>query len=160
VDPIPDYIGLSRQKWCKKEVAFQNEDSDIVATAYLEFAKECQIIDGQKTLGRDNVGVVVCEVWQPQSLLSCHTLWPWPIQRALFEGVSFYNHLRKEQEILAQKAMRLGDKRGSRKYLSGLQNPQAARKKRKDCLIDIAVVNDVVSKDCCSRMHIHQFDAP
>jgi hypothetical protein len=61
-----------------------------------------------------------------------------------------YNHLRKEEEILAQKAARLGDKRGSQKYLSGLRNPPAARKKRKDCLIDITAVNDIVSVDCCA----------
>jgi hypothetical protein len=63
VDPIPDCIGLSREKWCKKEVAFQNDEGDIVATAYVEFAKECQTIDGRTTLGEDNVGVFVCEVW-------------------------------------------------------------------------------------------------
>jgi hypothetical protein len=100
VDPIPDCIGLSREKWCKKEVALQNDAGDIVAITYVEFAKECQTIDGRTTLGEDNVGVVVYEIWQPQSSLSSRTLRSWPVRLVLFEGVSLYIHLRKEEEIL------------------------------------------------------------
>ena len=43
-----------------------------------------------------------------------------------------------------------------RKYLSSLQNLPEMCKKRKDCLIDIVAVNDIVSVDCCNRICIYQ----
>ena len=61
--PIPHCLGLSRDEWCKKEVSLHNEGGEVVATAYVEFAKEWQSIDARYPLGSDHVGVVVCEVY-------------------------------------------------------------------------------------------------
>jgi hypothetical protein len=40
IEPIPDCIGLSRDKWCKKEVTLINMEGNVVASGYIEFAKE------------------------------------------------------------------------------------------------------------------------
>jgi hypothetical protein len=37
---IPDFIGLGREDWCKKEVTLVNNNGVPVATANVEFAKE------------------------------------------------------------------------------------------------------------------------
>jgi hypothetical protein len=63
-DYIPDCVGLTWEKWCKKEVTLLNEGGEGVATGFVEFARSSQTVDGRSTLGDYNVGVVVCEVIQ------------------------------------------------------------------------------------------------
>jgi hypothetical protein len=46
-DYIPDCIGLTRKKWCKKEVTLVNEGGgEGVATGFVEFAWSSQTVDG------------------------------------------------------------------------------------------------------------------
>lgn len=40
IEPIPDCIGLSREKWCKKEVTLINMEGNAIASGYIKFAKK------------------------------------------------------------------------------------------------------------------------
>jgi hypothetical protein len=103
----------------------------------------------------------VCEVFEAMSAALCHTLQSWPITRAMFQGVSLYNHLREEEALLFEKATRLGDRRGYRKYQSTLHIPRhVGVKKRKDRLIEVYSINDTVNSGCCKHHCINYFDAP
>jgi hypothetical protein len=75
MEPILDCIGLSREKWCKKDVTLINMEGNVVASRYIKFAKEWQTIDGRTTLGTENIGIVVCEVFNADSRVVFHSLW-------------------------------------------------------------------------------------
>jgi hypothetical protein len=78
---IPNCVGLSRENWCRKEVTIVNNVGEGIASGFVEFARASQIVDGRTALGDDNVGVVVCEVLQPNSTEACHSLRSWPIKK-------------------------------------------------------------------------------
>jgi hypothetical protein len=158
-DYIPDCVGLTREKWCKKEVTLLNEGGEGVATGFVEFARSSQTVDGRSTLGDYNVGVVVCEVIQGQPSVRSRSLLSWPIKRTLYQGVSLYDHQRKERSIQLERALRLGDRCGSRKYDSTGRTRRLCLPKRKDKLIDIRSVNEVAFTGCCKRLCLEQFDA-
>jgi hypothetical protein len=161
IEPIPDCIGLSRDKWCKKEVTLINMEGNVVASGYIEFAKEWQTIDGRTTLGTENIGVVVCEVFNADSGVVTHSLRSWPIKRSMFQRISLYDHLRKYEAFEREKASRLGARRGHRKYNSTLRIPPIVHlKKRKDRLTELDSVNIVIPSGCCKRRCLSQFDAP
>jgi hypothetical protein len=86
-----------------------NNMGDVVATGFLEFVRVSQTVDGCTALGEDNVGVVVCEVIQAHLSIACHSHWSWPIKRTLYQGVSLYNHLRKERFLKLERSSRVGD---------------------------------------------------
>jgi hypothetical protein len=113
---IPNCVGLPRENWYRKEVTMVNDVGEGIASGFVEFARASQTVDGRTTLADDNVGVVVCEVLQPNSTVACHSLWSWPIKKTLFQGVSLYDHLRKERSLELDRLSRLGDRCGSRKY--------------------------------------------
>jgi hypothetical protein len=113
---IPNCVGLPRENWCRKEVTMVDDVGEGVASDFVEFVRASQTVDGRTALGHDNVGVVVCEVLQPNSTVACHTLRSWPIKKTMFQGVSLYNHLRKERSLEMDRLLRLGDRCGSRKY--------------------------------------------
>ena len=155
--PIPICIGIGRDDWCKKEVSLIDEKGLVVAYAYVEFAKEWQSINGRTELGKEYVGVVVCEVAETQTTLTPRTLQRWPTRRVLFEGVSLYDHERKYNEGLDARAARLGDRRGSRQYFSLRNTSRPPNKKRKDVLIEKKSIVDTLTKSCCKRECVTQF---
>jgi hypothetical protein len=120
---IPNCVGLSRENWCRKEVTMVNNVGEGIAFGFVEFARASQIVDGRTALRDDNVGVLVCEVLQPNSTIACHSLQSWPIKKTLFQGVSLYNHLRMERSLELDRLSRLGDRCGSRKYDCGVRIP-------------------------------------
>ena len=108
--PIPNCKGLSREDWCKKEVSLISDTGLCSARAYVEFSKEWQCIDGRAPLGKEYVGVVVCEVFSTHMTLASHSLQRWPIKSTLYEGLNLYNQERKYNEILQTKVERTGDR--------------------------------------------------
>jgi hypothetical protein len=113
---IPNCIGLPCENWCRKEVTMVNDVGEGVTSGFVKFVRASQTVDGRTTLGDDNVGVVVCKVLQPNSTVACHSLRSWPIKKTLFQGVSLYDHLRKERSLELDRLSCLGDRYGSRKY--------------------------------------------
>jgi hypothetical protein len=113
-----------------------------IVSGFVEFARASQIVDGQAALGDDNVGVVVCEVLQPNSTVACHSLQLWPIKKTLFQDVSLYDHLRKERSLELDQLSRLGNRCGSRKYDCQVRIPRPCPLKQKDKLIQICSIND------------------
>lgn len=156
--PIPKCVGLSREDWCKKEVALVNESGVLLATAYVEFAKEWQSIDGRSPLGTDYVGVVVCEVLDTQSTLACHTLRRWPTKSTLYEGVSLYDQERQYNDIAKAKVARLGNARGCRQYFS-MRHPRHPNDvKRKDNIMHKLSIDETLRSVCCKRQCLCQFN--
>ena len=155
--PIPDFIGLAREDWCKKEVTLVNDTGVAVATAYVEFAKEWQAIDGRSPLGKDYVGIVVCKVLDTRSSLACRTLQRWPMQNTMYEGVSLYNHERQCSDMLKAKDARRGTSGGSRQYLSERQARIPRPLKRKDTLLLKNSIQETLRSSCCKRRCIGQF---
>ena len=129
-----------------------------MATAYVEFCKEWQSIDGRTALGPNNVGVVVCEVLQSASSLRPRTLRSWPVWNTLFQGVSLYNQERKYNERIAANVARVGRRHGLRKYASTRQYRDRP-KKRKDILIEEASITDTLASRCCKNECMSQFTA-
>jgi hypothetical protein len=156
---IPNCIELPCENWCTKEVTMVNDVGEGVASGFVEFARASQTIDGCTALGDDNVGVVVCEVLQPNLTIACHSLRSWPIKKTLFQGVSLYDHLRKERSLELDRLSRLGDCCGSRKYDCRVWIPQPRPLKRKDKLIQICSVNDAALSGCCKHLCMEQFDS-
>jgi hypothetical protein len=151
---IPNCVGLSCENWCRKEVTMVNDVGEGVASGFVEFARA-----SQTTLGEDNVGVVVCKVLQPNSTVACHSLRSWPIKKTLFQGVSLYDHLRKERSLQFDKLSRLGDRCGSRKYDCQVRIPRLRPLKRKDKIIQICSVNDAALSGYCKHLCMEQFDS-
>jgi hypothetical protein len=151
---IPNCVGLSCENWCRKEVTMVIDVEEGVASGFVEFARASQTI-----LGEDNVGVVVCKVLQPNSTVACHSLRLWPIKKTLFQGVSLYDHLRKERSLQLDKLSCLGDRCGSRKYDCEVRIPQPRPLKRKDKLIQICSINDAALSGCCKHLCMEQFDS-
>jgi hypothetical protein len=155
--PVPNCIGLSREDWCKKEVALVNDSGVPLATAYVEFAKEWQSINGRSPLGKEYVGVVVCEVLERSSSLACRTLQRWPIKNTMYEGVSLYNHERQYNEMVKAKVARLGSGRGDRQYFSVRHPRMPVQMKRKDTLLQKKSIEKTLRSSCCKRQCIGQF---
>jgi hypothetical protein len=151
---IPNCVGLSCENWCRKEVTMVIDVEEGVASGFVEFARASQTI-----LGEDNVGVVVCKVLQPNSTVACHSLRSWPIKKTLFQGVSLYDHLRKERSLQFDKLSRLGDRCGSRKYDCQVRIPRLRPLKRKDKIIQICSVNDAALSGYCKHLCMEQFDS-
>jgi hypothetical protein len=128
---IPDCVGLIRENWCKKDIILVNDGDEGVAIGFVQFARASQTIDGCTAFGEDNVRVVVCEVIQADLSVACHSLGLWPIQRILYQGVSLYDHLRKERFIKLERLSCLVDHCGSRKYDSIEQTPWVPLQKAK-----------------------------
>jgi hypothetical protein len=139
-DYIPDCVGLT---W---EVTLLNEGGKGVATGFVEFARSSQTVDGRSTLGDYNVGVVVCKVIQGQPSIRSRSLLSW------YQGVNLYDHHRKERSIQLERALRLGDCCGFRKYDSTGRTRRLCLPKRKDKLINIRSVNEVAFTVCCKRL--------
>jgi hypothetical protein len=156
---IPNCVGLPRENWCRKEVTMVDDVGEGVASGFVEFVRASQTVDGRMALGDDNVGVVVCEVLQPNSTVACHTLRSWPIKKTMFQGVSLYDHLRKERSLEMDRLLRLGDRCGSRKYDCRVRIPRPRPLKRKDKLIQICSVNDATLSGCCKHLCMEQFDS-
>lgn len=157
--PIPSCIGIGRDDWCKKEVSLIDEKGSVLAYAYVEFAKEWQSINGRTELGKEYVGVVVCEVAHTHSALKPRTLQRWPVKSVLYEGVSLYDHERKYNEGLDARAARLGDRRGSRQYVSLRTASHPPIKKRKDVLIEKKSIVETLRNSCCKLECVTQFSA-
>ena len=155
--PIPSCKGICRDDWCKKEVQLVHSTGVCVATAYVEFAKPWQSIDGRSPLGEEFVGVVVCEVLQAGASLETRTLRRWSTKFTLFEGVSLYNHERKFNEDIKMKAAKLGDRRGSRQY-SSLRHAQPREMSRKDSLVQKQSIRQTLQTACCKRQCLSQFN--
>jgi hypothetical protein len=136
-----------------------NNVGEGIASRFVEFARASQTVDGRTTLGNDNVGVVVCEVLQPNSTVACHSLRSWPIKKTLFQGVSLYDHLRNERSLELDRLSRLGDRCGSRKYDCRLRIPRPRPLKQKDKVIQIFSVNDAALSGCCKHLCMEQFDS-
>lgn len=124
-DSIPNCVGLTWEKWYKKEVIMVNKGGEGVTTGFVEFAWISQTLDRRLTLGDNNIRVAIYEVIQEQSLIRCHSLLSWPRMRTLYQGVSLDNHLRKESSIKLERALPLGNQCESRKYASIGQIPGA-----------------------------------
>jgi hypothetical protein len=136
-----------------------NDVGEGVASEFVKFARASQTVDGYTALGDDNVGVVVCEVLQPNLTVACHSLRSWPIKKTLFQGISLYDHLRKERSLELDKLSRLGDRYGSRKYKCRFWIPRPRPLKQKDKLIQICSVNDAALSSCCKHLCMEQFDS-
>jgi hypothetical protein len=83
-DSIPDCVGLTWANWCKKKITLVKDGGEGVALESVEFVRGSQTVDGRTTHGDDNIGVVVCKVFQANSSVTCHSLWSWPIKKTLF----------------------------------------------------------------------------
>lgn len=156
--PIPNCTGIARDDWCKKEVTLV-ESGMVVASAYVEFAKDWQSINGRTVLGDEYVGVVVCEVFHTQSALKPRTLQRWHIKSVLYEGVSLYDHQRKYNLAVEAEAARLGDRRGNRQYYSLRHTSRPVQRKRKDVLVEKRSIDETMATACCKRECVTQFNA-
>ena len=123
----------------------------------MEFSKEWQCIDGRAPLGKEYVGVIVCEVFSMDMTLASHTLQRWPIKNTLYEGVSLYNQERKYNEILQTKAERMGERQGSRQYFSRRKAMNSTVSKRKHSLVQKSSIFSMLRSTCCKRKCIGQF---
>ena len=149
---MPNCIGLPCKNWCRKEVTMVNDVEEGVASRFVEFARANSIVDGCTTLGDDNIGIVVCEVLQPNSTIACHSLWSWPIKNILFQGISLYDLLRKERSLELDRLSCLCGCCGSRKYDCRVRISQPRLLKWKDKLIQIFFVNDAPLSGCCKLL--------
>ena len=151
--PIPDCEGIARDGWSGKALLARHGDGSDFAEVIIITASPGACIDGQSRLGKDDVGIVVLEVFNGDPSIG-DTCLRWPMRRLFYHGdngyVSVYDHARKRDAI--EKELEQNRKRaGKRQY-------RYNRRTRKIAVIDKATkmlsresIADVFVRFCCDK---------
>jgi len=96
--PIPDCEGIDRDEWSGKALLARYEDGSDFADVIIITANQEACVDGERRLGKDEVGIVVLEVHNGDPSVGDACL-RWPTRRLFYHGetgvVSVYDHGRK-----------------------------------------------------------------
>ena len=150
---IPDRVGISKEKWSKKEVTLMNGEGPM-AVAIVEFTSPFASLDSIGPFGEEFVEVVICNVFIEDPRIVANTLVRWHVSQALYEGISLYNHgPQNHTRIVAS----LKSHSGLRQYNSSVTRRPSQNPLKKDRILDDDVVIAAMHARCCSQQCVSKF---
>lgn len=151
--PIPDCEGIDRDGWSGKALTARHKDGSDFAEVIVINSDPNACIDGHSRLGKDDVGIVVLEVYNGDPGVGDMCL-RWPMRQVFYRGatgyVSMYDHARKRQAM--DEELQGNRKRaGVRKYRYDRRTRAAAADNKRKKMISYESVAQVFMDECCDK---------
>jgi hypothetical protein len=157
--PIPDCEGIDRDGWSGKALLARHTDGSDFAEVIIITADPNACVDGLTRLGKDDVGIIILEVYNGDPGVGDMCL-RWPMRQVFYLGdngyVSVYDHARKRHAIDKQLQ---GDRKraGLRQYRYNRRTRAEAAFNKRAEMVSHESIAEAFAKVCCDEQCIQKF---